>query len=358
MPRPKLTSEIALFITSFFIAMIIWIVAKQNDFENQTVSAHVTVVEVPENIETQITPPNVNISVQYPKTYAHLIIPDAFTIELKGIDENFAGIDSFKLTPMNISLRNVVMHNLPDSVRPTALAQDFVNINARILTEKARIVVQKTGNPAQGYRLIVDPPPVQPAEILLTGPPKNLAKAKKQGEEFISLQTAAVNIEGKNDNYFETVDVPLPEGFKYIQEDRMRIQVLDKLSVQVHVVIGEKEMKKTFPDVPIVIKTFSKNLKAQYSPLTASVTVEASKSMLQGLSADSFIFIPRQPLEETPDYTADIAIDARFSDNIPRAVREKVGIVSWQPEVIRIKIIPVSEGTMGKTDGTSRPKSP
>jgi len=358
MPRPKLTSEIVLFITSFFIAMIIWIVAKQNDFENQTISAHVTAVDVPENIEIQITPPNVNLSVQYPKTYAHLIIPDAFIVELKGIDENFAGIDSFKLTPINISLRNVVMRNLPDSVRPTALAQDFVNINARLLTEKACIVVQKTGTPAQGYRLIVDPLPVQPAEVLLTGSPKNLAKAKKKGEEFITLQTAMVSIEGKNDNYFETVNVPLPEGLKFVQEDRMRIQVLNKLGVQVHIVIGEKEMKKTFADVPIVIKTFSKNLKAQYSPLKASVTVEAPKSMLQGLSADSFIFIPRQPLEETPDYTADIAIDARFSDNIPRAVREKVSIVSWKPEVIRIKIIPVSEGTVGKTDATSSPKSP
>ena len=131
----------------------------------------------------------------------------------------------------------------------------------------------------------------------------------------------------------------------------MRIQTQDKLSVVVHVVIVEKEQRKTFPDVPIVIKTFSKNLKPIYSPGKASVTVEAPMSILEALNSDSFIFIPRQPLEETADYTADIAIDAKFSDAIRPEVRDKATIISWQPEVIHIRIVPVSETPTGKGNG-------
>ncbi len=335
MPRLKRTSEIVILIASFFIAFAVWLVAKQRDFDNQIVAARVVGVGAPPNIETRIAPPALNVSVQYPKTFAHLIRPEAFTIalDLKGINENFAGVDKFKSIPFPISVKNVRKHNLPDAVRPNAvLGQDYVTLSARLYTQKAKIFVEKSGKPPPDYRLIQDPPTVEPAEVLLTGSPENLKRAVKQEKNHIILETQPVNIEGKKGNFFEMVNVPLPVGLKPVGKDTLRVRV--------HIVIGEQVKRKTFANVPIIIKTFSENLKPVYSPTAAIVTVEAPISMLKKLNRDSFIFIPRQPLEETAGYTANIAIDVKFSDKTPPLIREKATIVSYKPEVIRIKIVP------------------
>ena len=344
MPRLKFTSDMVLLLASFFIALAVWLVAKQSDFENQIVAARVVCEGVPDNVEIQIIPSTINVSVQYPKTYAHMIHPEAFTIELKGINENYAGAEDFQYTPITITVRNVVTHNLPESVQPTALGQELVRLGARLYTLPGRVKVITKGEPAQGYRLIQDPPRVEPKQVLLTGAPENIALAKEPEKDEMFLVTNPVDIQGKKENYFQSVTVPLPKGLEYVKDDRLRVQILDKLDVQVHVVIGEKKNQETISDIPIVIKTFSENLKPVYSPDTASVTVEAPISMLKQLDRDTFMFIPRQPLEERAGYTADIAIDARFSDKIPPEIRDQATIIKYQPEVINIRIVSRSPG--------------
>jgi len=223
-------------------------------------------------------------------------------------------------------------------VRPTALAQDYVTLGARLYTQKAIISVIQKGKPKEGYRLIENPPRVEPKEVLITGSPKVIEEALAPQKDYIILETEPVDIEGKKDSFFTPVKAILPKGLKYVKHDTSRVQTLDELEVQVHIVIVEEERKKTITNVPIVIKAFSENLIPEYSPTQASVTVEAPLSMLSELTKESFLFIPRQPLEERAGYTADIAIDAKFTDNIPPRIREKATIISYQPEVIHIEI--------------------
>jgi len=339
MPRFRFTSETILLVASFFIATAVWLVAKQNDFENQIVGARVVARTPPKNMEIKINPPVINVSVQYPRTFSHLIHPEAFTIELKDIDENFASAQDFKMTPMTITLRNVMMEDLPNTVQATSLGKEFVTIAARLHTSPARIVGTLGGRPAEGYQLVHNPPQVEPEEVLLTGSPQKLADAGSEKEGVIILKTDPVSIEGKRENFLETTTVPLPEGLKYVVEDKLRVQMKEELEVQLHVVIGEEVRKKTIGDVPIAIKTFSENLSPVYTPTTASVTLEAPISMLKQLDRDSVMFIPSQPLEERVGYKADIAIEARFSGKIPPNIRDKASIVSFSPRSIRIEIV-------------------
>lgn len=338
MLRPKVTSEIVLLVGSFFIAIAVWLVAKQNDFDNQLISAQIVTEGTPENMIIEIDPPTVNVSIQYPKTLEYLIRPEAFTIELKGISENLAGAEDLNYTAFNITLRNVVTHDLPPSIRPTALAQDVVTLGAKLHTRKAKIVVKQTGKPAEGYRLIQNPPRIDPKEILVTGSPKELDQATDPENKIILLETEPLNIEGRKESRFETVSVKLPDGLRYVKEVLLRVQIQDTLTARVHVIIGEEERKKTITDIPIVIKTLSENLILTYSPTMGNVTVEAPISMLEELNSNSFMFIPRQPLEEREGYEADIAVDAKFTDKIPPRIRDKAMISSFDPKVIHLKI--------------------
>jgi len=345
MSRPKITSDIVLFLVSLFIALAIWLVARQSDLESRVLSARVAPEGAPDTMEIRMDPPSINVSVQYPKTYAHLIHPEAFAVVLKGIKENMAGVGDFIYTPFNISLRNVEIRELPAAVRATALSQDMVTVGARLHTRRARIVATTTGKPADGYRVIQDPIRVEPQTALVTAPPKILDPEGASPKDALDLMTEPVNIEGKKESFFETVVVPLPKGFKYVKDDKLRVQVQENLSVQAHIVIGEEERQKTITDVPIIIKAFSENLEPVYYPATATITVQAPLSMLEKLTPESFMFIPRLPLEERVGYKADIAIDAKFSDKIPPPIRDKATIVSYNPEVIHIEIKPKGDGS-------------
>jgi YbbR domain-containing protein len=336
--RYKFTSEIVLLIGSFFIAIAVWLVAKQNEFDNQLISVKIITEGAPENMIVQIDPPSVNVSIQYPKTLEYLIRPEAFTIELKGINETLAGAEDFNYSSFSITLRNVITHNLPPTIRPTALGQDVVTLGAKLHTARAKISVKLTGKPSEGYRLIQNPPRLDPGEIMVTGSPKDLEKAVDPEKTMISLETEPLNIEGRKESSFETVAVKLPPGLRYVKEDKLRVQIQDTLTARVHVVIGEEERTKTITDIPIIIKTLSENLILTYSPTMGQVIVDAPISMLEELNSGSFMFIPRQPLEERDGYEADIAVDAKFTDKIPPRIRDKAIISSFDPKAIHINI--------------------
>ena len=341
MLRSKIATEIFLILASFFIAVAVWLIAKQSDIETQIVSARVVVEGdiKQDNIEVNVTPETINVSVQYPQTYSHLINPDAFKIYVKGVNENLAGVEDFRINTMPITIRNIETTNLPESVRPTALGQEFVQVGVKLYTRKAEISAKTKGKPAENYELIQSPPRAKPSEVLLTGSPDSLEKAFDEEKGVIPLETEPVDIEGKKENFFVDASVRLPQGLRYVREERMRVQIDNALTVRAHVVIGEREITKTIENIPIIIRTFSKNLKPVYSPKTASVTVKAPVSLLRKFDREAFMFIPRQPLEETEGYQAEIAIDARFSDQIPPAVREKSSIESYSPESIKIEIV-------------------
>jgi len=340
MTRLKITSDIILFIVSLFIALAVWLVARQSDFENQILAARVAPEGAPDTMEIKMDPPSINVSIQYPKTYDYLIHPEAFTIVLKGIRENLAGTGDFMYTPFNITLRNVSMHDLPATVRPTGLSQDLVTVGARLYTRQARIMATRTGKPADGYRLIQDPIRLEPELVIVTGPPSILFPQGHSPQDPLILETEPVSLEGRKESSFETVNVPLPKAIKYVKDDKLHVQVQENLSVRAHIVIDEEERQKTISDVPIVIKAFSENLTPVYSPGIANVTVEAPLSMLKDLNRDSFMFIPRLPVEERVGYKADIALDAKFSDKIPPHIRDKASIISYTPDVIHIEIVP------------------
>jgi hypothetical protein len=127
------------------------------------------------------------------------------------------------------------------------------------------------------------------------------------------------------------VKLLLPQGIRLIDELNSRLQV--------NVVIEEEQGQRDFINIPIDIKTFSENLVVRYEPKRTTVTVEAPLSLLDKINGQSFVFNPKQPLEESAGYSANVAIEANFSDTVSPDVKENATIVTTSPDVISIQFV-------------------
>ncbi len=77
----------------------------------------------------------------------------------------------------------------------------------------------------------------------------------------------------------------------------------------------------------------------RYEPKRTTVTVEAPLSLLDRINGQSFVFNPKQPLEESAGYSANVAIEAKFSDAVSPDVKENATIVTTSPDVISIQFV-------------------
>lgn len=377
MPRlSKVISEVVLVLASFLIAIAIWIVAKQNDFEKKVVAVPVEFVNVPDYLILETEPETVNVTFQYPKALGQHVLPESFSIQRSGINESYAGLEDFREEPIYFNISNIEPKpDIPREIRPVSMNPNYVTLKAMVRTVPAWIRFRKEGEPAEGYHLLTKHTQITPHRVLLAGSEEAINKMPKVSEEIknlsemeqwhktlesintddenskfqisgnaVLIDIPPVDIEGRKENFMlENIEVPLPDDIKYVNTGRTPFQIQDKLKVDVHVVIGEKKKTRTISGVPIIIRTFSKQLKPVYSPTTAKIKVEAPVSMIDQLGRESFVFLPRQPLEETAGYSATVAIDAKFSDAAPQNIREKAAIVSFEPQVIQIEIVPRSE---------------
>jgi len=361
MARLRLTSDVVLIVASFVIAIAVWLAARQTDFEKQVVAVEVVVKNAPENCIIEIEPSHINVAFQYPKMYAPYVNPDFFVVEIEGIGESMAGLDAPITRTINFNLNSIkARQTVPEGIHATDLKQNFVNLDIQMITAPATVHLGEiAGTPAEGYYMIPEHCRVEPPEILLTGSPEQLKAAprlespsweERHGTEadpkrhMILLRTESLRIEGRSESDFlDAVSVPLPEGLRVVMREGGSFRVLDSLKVQVHLVIGERRIIRTYSDIPITIQTLSKKMEAAYQPDRGSVTVEAPTSVMNQLTSGSFLFIPRQPVQETVGYKAEIALDARFAEGVPTSLRDKAGITSFEPQVISIEILGLEE---------------
>jgi hypothetical protein len=203
-------------------------------------------------------------------------------------------------------------------------------VRARYYSEVATVVPVTSGAPAVGYRLTKSVADTS-EEVLVTGEPHRLEELKQSGDGRIEISTEAIVLDGKKENFFAHVKLVVPQGIKLLDDHNSRLQF--------NMVIEEEKGRRDFTNVPIGIKTFSENLVVRYEPKVTTVTVEAPLSLLDKINGQSFVFNPKQPLEESAGYSANIAIEAKFSDMVSPDVKENAAIVTTNPDVISIQFV-------------------
>jgi hypothetical protein len=330
LPKTRLSSEFKLILASLFIAFIIWLIAKQGDVDQETLIVKVTTINEPRYCDVELVTDEAAIVVQFPKAQKYIISPDNFKI-LVDLSNIAVGIDSYKETTIPITVSDVERFNLPDSVKAAdVIDPKRVVVRAKYYSELATVAPVTSGAPAEGFRL-AKPVAATPKEVLVTGEPGRLEEIKQLGNGRIEVPTETIMLDGKKENFLAQVKLLLPQGIRLIDELNSRLQV--------NVVIEEEKARRDFANIPIDIKTFSENLVAHYEPKTTTVTVEAPLSLLDKINGQSFVFNPKQPLEESAGYSANVAIEAKFSDAVSPDVKENATIVTTSPDVISIQFL-------------------
>jgi YbbR domain-containing protein len=326
----RVSSEFKLVLASLFIAFIIWLIAKQGDVDQETLVVRVSPINEPKYCDVEIMTDEAAIVVQFPKAQKYQISPANFKIlvDLSHID---IGIDSYKETTIPIAASDVQRSDLPDTIKVVDVVDPRrIIVSAKYHSEVASVLPATSGSPAPGYRL-AKPVTTNPEQVLVTGDAGRLEELKQLGGGHIEIPTEPVVLDGMKENFLTQVKLLMPHGIRLIDERNSRLQA--------NVVIEEERIQRDFADVPIDIKTFSKNLVARYQPKTTTVTVEAPLSFLDKINAESFVFNPKQPLEESAGYSANVAIEAKFSDTVSPEVKENATIIGTKPDVISIQFV-------------------
>lgn len=329
-PKTRLSSEFKLVLASLFISFIIWLIAKQGDVDQQTLVVQVTTINEPKYCDTELMTDEVAIVVQFPKAQEHTISSANFKV-LVDLSDIAVGIDSYKETTIPVTISDIQSFSLPDTIKVVDVVDPKrVVVRAKYYSEEATVHPVVSGSPVIGYRL-AKPVAATPKEVLVTGEPGRLEELKQLGNGRITIPTEAIVLDGRKENFLAQVKLLLPEGIRLIDELNSRLQV--------NVVIEEEKGQRDFANIPIDIKTFSKNLVARYEPTATTVTVEAPLGLLAKINSQSFVFNPKQPLEESAGYSANVAIEAKFSDAVSPDVKENATIVATRPDVISIEFV-------------------
>lgn len=330
--RHRISSDFILILSSLLIAFVIWLIAAEADIETDNLTVSVEVINSPENYNIEIAPKETIITVQYPKAQKSSIISPNFkvVIDLNNLPE-FTQREPLISTTWVLSPVDVVKNkNVSERVKVIEIVQPKrISIRAKMNIEWAEIEPVLRGKLKEGFRL-AEPPRAQPPRVKVTGSEKTIQTLKEANEGKIILKTDVVDISGESSSFFRTVKLNLPEGLELVNPEDEFVQVV--------VGVAEVEETKKIQSVPIEIKTFTQNIEPVYSPKTATIEVKAPLSVIKNLSANDFYCEPIQPIEETVGFQGKVAIEAKFREDVPPAVKEKVAILSVNPEAVDLEI--------------------
>jgi len=152
-------------------------------------------------------------------------------------------------------------------------AQVNLNVNLQVSGQVRRVIPEVTGTDAlaPGYELVRPPAAVPSDEVIIDGPPDEIAKV-------LYLTTEPVDITG----WSQSKDVPnvaldlskLPPGV-----------TVDHQSVTVSIQIRKQSFQQQVTNIPITAVNVKPGTTASFTPKEATVTIEGSQPVVEGLTA-------------------------------------------------------------------------
>ncbi|MFH0793206.1 MAG: hypothetical protein V2A74_04155, partial [bacterium] len=175
-------------------------------------------------------------------------------------------------------------------------------------------------------------PAAEPAEFVVTGSQSTLDRLTGNGTKLLELETEPVDLSGMSRNDLLRSKVVFPEGVKPVNHENEEVTVSISISEQLE--------ERVFEKVPIAIKALSASLEARYTPTETSVRVKGPRSLMDRLKAKSFVIAPVQPIfDENVGQETKVAIEAKFDTAEDAMVREKVAILSADPNVVTLRYV-------------------
>ncbi|OPZ18132.1 MAG: hypothetical protein BWZ10_01082 [candidate division BRC1 bacterium ADurb.BinA364] len=333
--RPDLTSNLSLAFASILIAFIIWLIAKSSDHIERSVEAPIHFEMLPAYADIDVDPSMVTIAFVMPASRINPLNSANCQIvigpEALGNPKVWCGVDS--PNEKTIALTNQMVE-LPETIDRNIKIVNFspshITLSGKLHTEEAAVALRTQGQVAAGYRLDGEPI-AEPGHVRLLARPEALAGLPRDALGEIVIQTAPIDLTGRNRTFQAYVDLVLPEEVELAPGVKPQVSVL--------AAIAEETGQATIPRAEIRVQTFSRSVEAHFEPRFTSVTVEGPLSLLRQLKREDFLVTPKEAIDETPDSEAELALEAKFQEEVAQRVRETVRILGLDPNSVRVRMV-------------------
>lgn len=335
----RIRSELPLILASLFIAMVIWLIAKQADYESDTVQAAVKLNDVPPNMKVRADPAKVSLRVQYPKSQTNMIVDKNFSMPIN-VSEIFPVKPELwdpKLLVLGKDYKvdtGSVRNEIDQSVQVVSVDPGVVTLTAQLQTLTAQVVIVTTGTLPDNLKLTgiqSDPP-----QLVITGVPET-PKASDG-----TLKTEPVDLSNVHSSGQLLRGVILPEGVSLVGHPVMMASGGHPM-VTINIAVVEKPVRQTLTLVPIKLVTFAAGFKAAVDPPTASVVLEGPASALKAISAGDIEFTMAQDIAELPGKVYAVGLEARLKEAVSGEIAKQVKIIEIKPSRISVEFVPVDK---------------
>ncbi|MCX7015612.1 MAG: hypothetical protein NTW86_24175 [Candidatus Sumerlaeota bacterium] len=332
--RPDLTSNLWLGFASVFIAFVIWLIAKEGQFEDRGVAVRIRHPQV-DNADIQVSPQEATVYLRLPVSQASQVSRSNCWVELPpeliGPFSEWSNGELKKTVRLNPSM--VVLNDLPHTIQVLSVDPASVKLEGHLYTREALVKAQLVGEPAQGYRLAGEPR-VEPERVQLTASPTRLDELSKSAEGgSIVVSTQPISLDNHDEYFAVRVPLVLPPDVDMAPGYEPRVDVVTP--------IEEVTGKRSIESVPIRVQTFSRAVQAIIEPTRATVTVEGPVSLIRGLKPEDFSVTPKEAPNEEPGAEANLALDFQFHESVGRRERESVRILGGEPKSVHVVMAPV-----------------
>ena len=282
----RISSDAFLVLTSLVVACVIWLIAKGNDLGQEMLRVPIVLVNKPANIIARLPVETAQVTATFAKSMQAHMTPANFQIEVDWndlVDQRWCGIEEFaKSPPMPLEPRDVhPVLSLGQSLRERiqrrvtfmAIEPPKLSIEARFITRLAKVALETTGKPADGYFVSGPVEPASKDPIVLTAPLQrfiDLGAAEQTSAVLVSAEP--VDLANRKASFSDTVRLRLPPDVELVNRDQQRIEV----EVPVAEAIGQRVLEK----IPIVVQSGDSDLSVEYGQKTASVCIQAPKRLL------------------------------------------------------------------------------
>lgn len=256
-------------VISFLLAVGLWYYAMGE--ENIEVSRSIPLeIEVanPGMIIPDVSPLFLQVTLSAPRTLiANLASQDIRAVHKIDPEIKTAGEYSFRVEAGEIRLPNV-------QIQVTKIVPETVTIKMdEIISQRLEIQPEFVGEPALGYKLLVDEVRLDPNAILTQGPKSVLEKMK-------TAKTDPIDLVGRVRSFQQTVEVKLPPGVK----------PSSKSLVNVYILIREEFDEKEFTDVIVrVMNMPGLGSSVDINPEKVTFSLKGSKRHLEKLKSEDLL---------------------------------------------------------------------
>jgi len=261
----------------------------------QMANAHMTVSE----ISTKV----VQVTLSAPRTLiVNLASQDIQAVHKIGPEIKTAGEYSFRLETVEVRVPNF-------QIRVMKIVPETVTVKLdELIVQKLELQPDFVGEPAIGYKLMIDELRMDPNAILAQGPKGVLEKMK-------SAKTEPIDLVGRIRSFHRSAEVKLPPSVKAMSES------LVDISIPIREEFGEREFK----DIPVrILRAPAASGVVDLSPDKVSFVLKGSKIYLEKLTPETLLVYVDLGSLKKGDY--DLPLQVVLPENVSLKDKEPIKI--------------------------------